>query len=1850
MNSSTKKNAFNVFRRIISAMLVLIFSFGIVIPPDIAQAQVVPMLPLPGTMVATTPGYMPALIKGITIDPQNPLAFDFIIDTGDSGLDINSQQFRDESLRLVKYFMAAMTVPADEMWVNLSPYEQDRMIPQSFGMTDMGLDLLAQDYVLKQLTASLVYPEEGLGKTFWSRIYEQAQKKFGTTDIPVDSFHKVWIVPSEAAVYEQGRQVFVIKNRLKVMMEEDYLALRENAVASDKVMDPVRGRQTTEMTELQTQIMREVVLPAIEKEVNEGQHFARLRQIYQSMILATWYKTNLKESLLGQVYADQKKLKGVDANDPAFKDTIYQQYVKAFETGVYNYIKEDYDPQTRQVIPRQYFSGGTTFESVQKLLEAISQEDGMSPEIKGYVSQALQAYGSMGAVRVNLLEEYLRMQEDQRQGTKLPVQKFFDLTLGIPGLVDENGNLRTGVQEADVEALLKDLVALARNDEVQNTVGRANVQNVITQLQGTAEIQGHDNREQILAQAADQAEAVSPAGQSSTISFRTQQFKDGQNAAYRLAWGVWNFLKKFDSVNRGKILILYSSERGTTDAAQTLAEVLAGQLKTIYYVDADTINSPLDEQVLIKNRIGAVIDLRQKDILADTARSARLYLINGSIPWLTDENSVLDESLTTTPGDLRLNELKLAMTDVPETETRVLLLDDAVARWFVKENLGVTTSDGAMLGSVQKRHDELHRPWMQELLRRQEATELPNLLDRFWEVKGRREDTSEIESKIAQVVDAINYDRRLDKLASDGKITRPETFKVEEFVKSSEFSDYLNQAENVLLEGKYVPQFIFAGKATRLNRGAMYSLDVWDIAVEEGSIQEDERSDFHLGMGPRQLLAYRMKLMGLAKKHGVNAEEVLKRQYIVMNLNDEVESIAMDDLIKNNFYGFDPSKMMFLNQPEFSGYRIDSKGQLFQDEESPSLVYGHGDNAIQFAAEGEAYQISSQGQKEYLEKSVLEIIGDRYIGTHRVNDLTKWDLNTVVDVEKLALSLKLQDDGHRIVADLVANPKKQKGGTASNVGLIETLAVKGSKALTEFVAQEGKRGAPYNAFRLVYKADTLLQMLKTHRLNYYLRVKDGFLYLESVTGDLTQFEDSNTAFVQKEDDLIHDFKNLQGVPEALVFLETQDEQLKKAGVGEDGSVMKNLSTPESRLFQFVGRYLGKAVSGADKKGWRTRILARVKENLLAIQESRQQAKDGGEKSLRIGVLPVSREASESLLPSIQAALAAMASKQLDRVVFVPVYGEAEIDQEAEEDMITQLTTQFPEFFGRKEVNILSEGSDFQELYESDQDLKGSVLVPLVVQNKEGDWGQYGYVATLRALSAKDNVPFEAPVYLEPIPSGFRVQSEEERRLAQGASQSDGAILAQTDQKLVESLKNNPEGLSPEALYNFLTEQFGYESILDDDKIDEFLRQINQGHVIWIPGVQVMTESIVDGGPEVVTGFQHLPKNQREITVAKLKSWLKTAEVLRANNHIQIYSKEVSPGINNIVVVDQKGFSPSDDRIVNAIFFEVAQGRENLSKENLLPIIQAGLVKGNFDLLTRDAVKLLLAMAPQLGGTVSLLNLNADKEDDVWSPEISFSEILERIQGSRGDLSKAELYVKVKAGPGIELVVINRPNGKGGTVTFNDMDGILTEKGYISLGDQTVSAQEVVDSISNPAEILYYDLGKIGSFGEKFDRAAFIEFFSDQVSNGRFNIYKRPDPADLDEESSKAEVAVVRVVSGDQASLSQEDLSGKKATEIADLSKKQGFEVEQDAVGGIDLNPNMMDLKIKRDGRGVPLPMSDQSIEALQQIEGFLPVIINVTPIQNLPMLLGLDDTDDDGTDQDGQNRLSRLDAFDKVSL
>ena len=336
-------------KKALSILILLCFFITSIVGlnPVLAQGFV---LPAPGVMIPLSPEFNPPILKGIKVHPDNPFKFDFIIDTGNSRLTASNSQLKEESNKLIKYFLAAMTVPEKDLWVNLSPYEKGRMIAPNLGETEMGRDMLAEDYILKQLTASLIYPGKNLGKTFWDEVYEKAQQLYGTTQVPVNTFNKIWIIADRADVFERGNVAYIVGAHMKVMLEEDYLALNKNSISAN---------EAKQSHTIASQIIRQIILPQIEKEINTGKNFAPLRQIYYSMILASWYKMALKNALVPQLYGNQNKVKvGINVQDPKEKDKIFEQYLKAYKKGVFNYIKEDINARTGKSVPRKYFSGG----------------------------------------------------------------------------------------------------------------------------------------------------------------------------------------------------------------------------------------------------------------------------------------------------------------------------------------------------------------------------------------------------------------------------------------------------------------------------------------------------------------------------------------------------------------------------------------------------------------------------------------------------------------------------------------------------------------------------------------------------------------------------------------------------------------------------------------------------------------------------------------------------------------------------------------------------------------------------------------------------------------------------------------------------------------------------------------------------------------------------------------------------------------------------------------------------------------------------------------------------------------------------------------------------------------------------------------------------------------------------------------------------------------------------------------------------------------------------------------------------------------------------------------------------
>ena len=99
----------NLTCRYVSRLFVCFLTVSLVFSPVSSYAQSILDLPVPGSLVSLSPSYTPAIMAGMTIYPENPLQFNFIIDVGDDNL--QGEELKKESQKLISYFMATLTVP-----------------------------------------------------------------------------------------------------------------------------------------------------------------------------------------------------------------------------------------------------------------------------------------------------------------------------------------------------------------------------------------------------------------------------------------------------------------------------------------------------------------------------------------------------------------------------------------------------------------------------------------------------------------------------------------------------------------------------------------------------------------------------------------------------------------------------------------------------------------------------------------------------------------------------------------------------------------------------------------------------------------------------------------------------------------------------------------------------------------------------------------------------------------------------------------------------------------------------------------------------------------------------------------------------------------------------------------------------------------------------------------------------------------------------------------------------------------------------------------------------------------------------------------------------------------------------------------------------------------------------------------------------------------------------------------------------------------------------------------------------------------------------------------------------------
>lgn len=333
------------------------------------------------------------LLKGISFNPNNPLELDFYIDTCDF-----KTVSTEETLRIIRYFIAGLSIADNDLWVNLSPYESQRIIPKVLENTELGDGLLEQDYILKKISSALTDPDYKSGSEYWKEL-ESAEEN--------NSFVKAWVVPDKAEVYSYGNSAFINAASLEVVSEADYLASSVNN-SSNLLEDSFEKN----------------IMPKLKKALNDDASFAKLRQIYHSIILAKWFKEKFKNSFY-EDFIDSEKVKGINVDNDGYKEKVFAQYVENFKKGSYRKSKKLLIAN-QKTIKKNYVSGGCALAiDVDEVNAYKSPHDYWNKNAQGKVNRAQIEFAQgiidpvSGQKRSSAVEAYDPVKQTQYKRSEL---------------------------------------------------------------------------------------------------------------------------------------------------------------------------------------------------------------------------------------------------------------------------------------------------------------------------------------------------------------------------------------------------------------------------------------------------------------------------------------------------------------------------------------------------------------------------------------------------------------------------------------------------------------------------------------------------------------------------------------------------------------------------------------------------------------------------------------------------------------------------------------------------------------------------------------------------------------------------------------------------------------------------------------------------------------------------------------------------------------------------------------------------------------------------------------------------------------------------------------------------------------------------------------------------------------------------------------------------------------------------------------------------------------------------------------------------------------------------------------
>jgi hypothetical protein len=243
-------------------------------------------------------------------------------------------------------FFVWLALPPSDFTVNLNPDEPDRIIEAQFGRTDAGRVLLEADLQMKKTVAKLIHPDTPLGKEYFATL--QGEAKCLST--------RQWIVPEPATVRENGGELYILDAPLSVKMEAEYF--KTSGLLGGQC--DAGGKVAQEQNEA---VYRRMILPLVQRAVNEDPAYADLRRVYVSRVAAEWYRERSASKVTA--YSDIVNSGDISrwvSREPWAPRQVFDQFVKSYTDGEFNVTRTTQRGDLIETFT--YLYGGVDFSNV----------------------------------------------------------------------------------------------------------------------------------------------------------------------------------------------------------------------------------------------------------------------------------------------------------------------------------------------------------------------------------------------------------------------------------------------------------------------------------------------------------------------------------------------------------------------------------------------------------------------------------------------------------------------------------------------------------------------------------------------------------------------------------------------------------------------------------------------------------------------------------------------------------------------------------------------------------------------------------------------------------------------------------------------------------------------------------------------------------------------------------------------------------------------------------------------------------------------------------------------------------------------------------------------------------------------------------------------------------------------------------------------------------------------------------------------------------------------------------------------------------------------------------------------